>query len=393
MIDWNNKKANSFLKKFYNSKKHTKEDYNNLVSALEYLTYNEHDKFAALDLGSLYYEGEFVPQDFSLAKKYYETSADLGCVQAVLNLGYIYYYGRVNGKPDYEKAFKCFSKASNSHHDDEDVRSEALYKLSDMYWNGYYVEEDKKYAMELVKPLLFIENDKFSKGYRDVLGDVATRLATFTSMDNASNYDYYLNWKYAHLAKKVVSDRYNGTWWGDKKILEKLDKQLLAIKKYADNNGLSFDKFSINNPKDYKISTFINSLNNYEGRKLPVKFIQSKIDNSALMIITAFGQYVSIPEINFVDTIGYAFVVFENALIQNDKTEIHMYPDSDMSIVLSKEGFKLCIDDETIQSAKMDHKSKVYYGQISLFDGEKTIDIKRDDFNIMDYVNQDGFDA
>ena len=54
------------------------------------------------DLGALYYMGELVPQDYARAAKLYEQAMDHGCFQSIINLGYIYEYGRT-GEADHQK--------------------------------------------------------------------------------------------------------------------------------------------------------------------------------------------------------------------------------------------------------------------------------------------------
>ena len=54
------------------------------------------------DLGALYYMGELVPQDYAKAAKLYEQAMDHGCFQSIINLGYIYEYGRT-GEVDHQK--------------------------------------------------------------------------------------------------------------------------------------------------------------------------------------------------------------------------------------------------------------------------------------------------
>lgn len=54
------------------------------------------------DLGALYYMGELVPQDYARAAKLYEQAMDHGCFQSIINLGYIYEYGRT-GETDHQK--------------------------------------------------------------------------------------------------------------------------------------------------------------------------------------------------------------------------------------------------------------------------------------------------
>ena len=56
------------------------------------------------DLGALCYMGELVPQDYARAAKLYEQAMDHGCFQSIINLGYIYEYGRT-GEADHQKAY------------------------------------------------------------------------------------------------------------------------------------------------------------------------------------------------------------------------------------------------------------------------------------------------
>ena len=99
---------------------------------------------AALNLGAMYYGGEFIPRDFRKAIKYYElaTEADDDETQewAWTNLGYCYYYGR-DIPVDDEKAFNCYMRAAIQHD------ANALYKIGDMYRYGRYVKKDEKMAL------------------------------------------------------------------------------------------------------------------------------------------------------------------------------------------------------------------------------------------------------
>ena len=75
------------------------------------------------DLGALYYMGDLVEQDYAKAAELYEMAADAGCFQSIINLGYIYEYGRT-GKPDHTKAYQWYSLAAALA-----PSSEAVYKL------------------------------------------------------------------------------------------------------------------------------------------------------------------------------------------------------------------------------------------------------------------------
>lgn len=103
---------------------------------------NNHD--AICDYGSLYYTGRIGEQNNEKAVYYYTMAAKLGNRQAQENLGYCYYYGRT-GVVDYEKAFHYFVKGALDNH------LISLYKIGDMYKNGYYVEKDENEAFCIYK--------------------------------------------------------------------------------------------------------------------------------------------------------------------------------------------------------------------------------------------------
>ena len=103
----------------------------------------QNDPTAALNLGTLYYNGHGVPQDFKKAAELYEIAAAVGELRAICNLGYCYYYGR-HQKVDYEKALYYFQTGALLHNDPN-----CLYKVGDMYDAGLGVEQNKNYAVQL----------------------------------------------------------------------------------------------------------------------------------------------------------------------------------------------------------------------------------------------------
>lgn len=94
---------------------------------------------AANDLGSLYYNGRYGEPNYEKAVRYYTIAASMGSRAAAENLGYCYYYGRT-GAPDYEKAFHYFALGAFDGH------IISLYKIGDMYLNGYYVQKNESEA-------------------------------------------------------------------------------------------------------------------------------------------------------------------------------------------------------------------------------------------------------
>ena len=99
---------------------------------------------AALNLGAMYYGGEFIPRDFRKAIKYYEQATQSDDKETQLwawtNLGYCYYYGR-DIPVDDEKAFNCYMRAAVRRN------ANALYKIGDMYRYGRYVAKDEQLAL------------------------------------------------------------------------------------------------------------------------------------------------------------------------------------------------------------------------------------------------------
>lgn len=95
------------------------------------------------DLGALYYMGELVDQDYEKAEALYTQAMEAGCYQSVINLGYIYEYGRT-GNRDLALAYRYFSLAAALA-----PSSEAVYKLGDMYSRGALGKRDMVRAYAL----------------------------------------------------------------------------------------------------------------------------------------------------------------------------------------------------------------------------------------------------
>lgn len=100
---------------------------------------------AYLDLGTFYYNGIFVPQDYKKAFDLYKVAADAGILRAICNCGYCFYYGRHQEK-DYTKALEYFNNGALLF---DDVN--CLYKIGDMYLNGYAVEKKRKICLYAVR--------------------------------------------------------------------------------------------------------------------------------------------------------------------------------------------------------------------------------------------------
>lgn len=142
------------------------EDTPAFLNACHYLIDTEKDYQAAVDLGGKYY-GE---NDYDNALKYYSLAAENDIPYGYIGSGYIWYYGRC-GTIDYQKAYECFCNAlyllSGFHIDDESFWNgewnilfdseedyvdyiNTVYKLADMYRNGFYVVKDEERYITLI---------------------------------------------------------------------------------------------------------------------------------------------------------------------------------------------------------------------------------------------------
>ena len=121
------------------------------------------DGMCQIIIGSMSYGGgELFPQDYEVAEKYYRLADANGVMQATINLGYVYEYGRL-GKPDYAKAFEQFSRAAALGH------PEAIYKLGDLYYRAEGVEQNVAYALKLYERAYQIAHDDIS-GQAEFIG-------------------------------------------------------------------------------------------------------------------------------------------------------------------------------------------------------------------------------
>jgi TPR repeat protein len=165
---------------------------------IDYYTPDSDDSgWNALRFGAEYYEEGFNYVDsadkekridcFKAAEIFYLHSAQLGNIQAFVNLGYIYSYNRCEGRyfeflmseswemahadaqeyPFEDKAFEYFTKAH------ELGSNEAAYKLGDLYSRGIGCEVNLPRAFELY--LSSYENGKNDESY--IWGSAAYRLA------------------------------------------------------------------------------------------------------------------------------------------------------------------------------------------------------------------------
>ena len=146
------------------------------------------------DLGALYYGGDRgFEQSFTKAVSLYQMAAENGNAQAQENLGYCYYYGR-DMEVDYEKAFHCFALGAFA------GRLVSLYKIGDMYLNGYYVKKNEKEAFNIYSRCLSLMTDA---DQATITGPVRLRLGKMLLSGNGTEQNAeaaLLNFSIAEIA-------------------------------------------------------------------------------------------------------------------------------------------------------------------------------------------------
>lgn len=123
------------------------------ITALYQIEIDAGNHHAMNNLGAHYYSGaRGFAQSFEKAVELYQMAALNGNLQAQENLGYCYYYGR-DMDVDYEKAFHYFALGAFA------GQLVSLYKIGDMYRNGYYVRKNEGEAFRIYTRCLALMTD------------------------------------------------------------------------------------------------------------------------------------------------------------------------------------------------------------------------------------------
>lgn len=152
------------------------------------------DVEVALDLKgyACYNGGRLYEQDWQAARDCFERLVKISDNPYYANtLGYIYYYGRT-GTPNYEKALQLFQFAAMH------GNAESLYKLGDMYRNGYGVEKRQGVAFAIYQRVYEATRATFIEQPDGNFADAAIRMGDAyrdgigITHDRVKAYAYYL---------------------------------------------------------------------------------------------------------------------------------------------------------------------------------------------------------
>lgn len=150
---------------------------------------------------------------------------------AANTLGYIYFDGKIDGNPDYEKAYFYFSAATLF-----DI-AESKFKLADMYMHGLFVSQDTDMAYNLINDLYNDERYRFESGNTGgYFPEIAYRMGMFFlggkgNIPNSESVNLYgVAYKYlleAKCASAIRSDY--GKRPGDAPLQNDIDNAIKSV--------------------------------------------------------------------------------------------------------------------------------------------------------------------
>ena len=141
-------------------------------------------------------------------------------------LGYIHYYPRINNESNYIMAYKYFSYAALA------GVSEAVIKISDLYFNGLGVDENPQMALNVLNNILLREEERFYNEEFNKYADILIRFARFYESGKPFELNYNIAYSLYLKALKALSLR---NQFGDSsvknRILKSIDKIIGFVEK------------------------------------------------------------------------------------------------------------------------------------------------------------------
>ena len=221
------REAEKIRRDYYGKISPSEEDRFLYAEALGFLIGETRDASAMVELGAMHYE----QRQFDLALKYYEMAAERGNLNAISNLGYIWYYGRT-GEVDYEKAFSYFDRARQM----GDLI--AAYKVADMYKNGYFVAKDPARYRKIIEELYLRVKDH---AHPDTPApEIFTRLAGIRAEEGKTEEALSL---YDHARKCLEWRIQVHPFFGDLTIMKWLIRDVYRLRDFDESRCMLFDLY------------------------------------------------------------------------------------------------------------------------------------------------------
>lgn len=303
------KKRRKLIEEFFRNEK-SKTTIKTVLNAL-YKEVQHGNTLCMIILCDLFYIGHLVNKDDKKAHYYASLADERGDKAGTIRLGYIYNNGLIDPKrPEYEKAFECFSKVaiSDSHHKDK-----AILHLADMYSRGHYVKMDKDFAKELIIPMIikYNHNNEHDE-YFDLLGDSFALASYLFSPETNDVYDIERYWNYTKLAHYFFShyDFSNVLTYGRRHNKDSLSETLKEIENeliYNENKNINYFEFSDINQIFEMIFEFPSVIDN---------LVISNVDDDLHITLSLCGSLIAICEIDFIGIVEEITFVIEKASLK-----------------------------------------------------------------------------
>ncbi|HBF68403.1 MAG TPA: hypothetical protein DDW20_03680, partial [Firmicutes bacterium] len=187
------KELENIIVDLFDKEKLDDEEIKTLISALTILGDKYNSSNAYYSLGKIYFKGELVKKDYTLAKQCFLKSIKRDIFDGAIELSKICLTDEYK---DYELAFKILNKAILQDQN-RYLKHEATILLSDMYFKGQFVAQDINFAINLLKGIEDYENFISINDDLSIISNLYVRLAR--CYDLLKNDDLY--WNYLALTK------------------------------------------------------------------------------------------------------------------------------------------------------------------------------------------------
>lgn len=226
-----NTEAQKAIINYYDKENPTKADEFVYTEALMYLIKTTKSPQYMSDLAWFYN----TKKCFSLERKYLEMAAEYDDLSAIIELGYLWFYGN-SGEKDYDKAFYYFSKGAEIGEGKETLW--CRYKLADMYHYGLGVEKDEAKYEEIITEAWKEVNppEYLNEPFPEIALRYAELIASKGKKEEAA--------KILKSAKKFLAERLSDIpFWGYISVMERIVKLLYTLETFVMESADFYDLF------------------------------------------------------------------------------------------------------------------------------------------------------
>lgn len=155
---------------------------------------------------------------------------------AANTLGYIYYYGRVNGgKPEYDKALKYFLIGHAN------FNMQSTYKLGDCMFYGHGVPVNESGALHLYEQVYHETFGRFEHGEATIFADAALRMGLAAKDGKGMKKNQVQAFQFLLQARFAANERRDEGRYGDEAVRANIDAAIREVGKELKEQGFIAD--------------------------------------------------------------------------------------------------------------------------------------------------------